>query len=660
MPRTLLLEAGFLSLPDNLFGVKIPDCRQLISDLVAERRLQCSRLRVWLTSHRIGVLIEGLSEQQADITKEVRGPKASVAYDLNNQPTPAATGFAAAQGLELKDLITKEVDGEKFLFANKQTSGQNLDEILERLVDEIFAALPIVKMPWTRSSIFPQPPIYFCVMLDDSTPEITFEELKSVNYIQFARGASSHKVVLDHALSYPGIMKQNSILCDLSERISMIEADITAALPEDYHLRAVKEKFERLCAFAEGISPVLVKYDARFLEMPDAVLNTLISEKFGYLPCEDSHGKILPAVVAFACTDNVSDESQVRSAMLELELNTIASVWNTDVRSLPERFQHIAEQHESDNADLSLDQEGPVFLRLVSFISANASYSPEETRSLNLLASLILEGEKTELARLLPGTGFSVVLNRIKGVEEFAAQAKALEEICAFFAGKTAAPSSLGARATCLALLCRSVVEPSCFMSGPEIIADYLIASKQNIDLFSVFANVFPSYKVDRRAWLERVLSGFSQRDCEQNLKEAFSSTKEFDPYGFSQLIDEWEGKVPDDLDSLVSLFGSVKHKVDQIKLELDTKPEEGLETEITVKLSLIEATPGINYLKIYKFFIDEKVNIQACLLGLPAVLDDNDSSQTSRIAVLQRIFRLFVRLPFITHREKANKRNEH
>lgn len=659
MPRTLLLEAGFLSLPDNLFGVKIPDYRQLISDVIAAKRLQCSRLRVWLTSRRIGILIEGLSEQQAYMTREVRGPKVSVAYDLNNQPTPAAKGFAAAQGLELKDLTTKEIDGEKFLFANKQTSGQNLDEILERLVDKIFAALPLAKTPWSRNSIFPQPPVYFCVMLDDSTPEITFEELESVNYIQFTRGVNSHRVVLDHAQSYPGIMKQNSILCDLSERISMIEADITAALPEDYHLRAIKERFERLCAFAEGIRPVLVKYDTRFLEMPDAVLNTLISEKFGYLPCEDSHGKILPAVVAFACTDNIADESQVRSAMLELELGTIATVWNSDVRLLPERFQQIVEQHENPNADLSVDQDGPVFLKLVSFISANANNSPAEAKSLNLLASLILEGEKTELARLLPGTGFSVVLNRIKGVEEFAAQAKALEEICAFFAGKTAAPLSLEARGTCLALLYRSVVEPSCFMSGPEIIADYLIASKQNIELFSVFATIFPNYKIDRRAWLERILSGFSQRDCEQSLKEAFSSAREFDPYSFTQLIDEWEGKAPDDLDALVSLFGSVKHKVDQIKVGLDTKPEEGLETEITLKLSLIEATPGINYLEIYKFFNDEKVNIQACLLGLPAVLDDNDSSQTSRIAVLQRIYRLFAKLPFITHREKANKRNE-
>jgi glycyl-tRNA synthetase beta subunit len=212
LPGSLLLEAGFPGLPSNIFGQKLPNIKKLVSDVIEQEKFSCSRTRFWLTNHRLGILIEAIADTQSDSIKEVRGPKVSAAYDLNNIPTPAATGFATAQGLALKDLLVKEVDGEKFLFAKRKTQGQSLAHCLPKIAEKIFKAVFAEVPGWFEKSLFPQPLLNLCAMLNDQILDLEIDQVKAGSEVINLKRFQQKNFPLDNALLYPEVMQKLGIM----------------------------------------------------------------------------------------------------------------------------------------------------------------------------------------------------------------------------------------------------------------------------------------------------------------------------------------------------------------------------------------------------------------------------------------------------------------
>ncbi|MDD3147735.1 MAG: glycine--tRNA ligase subunit beta, partial [Candidatus Riflebacteria bacterium] len=292
MPRNLLLETGFTCLPNDAFGYDLPDFRNIFSDVLRQEKVEFGRVRCWVSQYRVAVLVEGLADAGNTLVKEIRGPKVSAAFDYNNQALPAANGFAAAQGLALKDLVTREVDGEKFLFAVKKVAGQSLEDNLVKIQKSLLAAIPFYLPGWRAGSLFPQPPLYFTAWLDDQPLNIELEGLKSIKATASHQGASITFHELTGIGSFLQMMNDLGLMAEPGERKKILETRIRSLLPEGYRLRADSQRLQRYCLFSESLHPILIKINPAFNAIPESVFSRYLTMNTEYLPCEDTHGKL--------------------------------------------------------------------------------------------------------------------------------------------------------------------------------------------------------------------------------------------------------------------------------------------------------------------------------------------------------------------------------
>ena len=136
----------------------------------------------------------------------------------------------------------------------------------------------------------------------------------------------------------------------------------------------------------------------------------------------------------------------------------------------------------------------------------------------------------------------------------------------------------------------------------------------------------------------------------------SFYTASEFDPCSFYDAARAWKDPQSVDIEGFSSLFSRIRSKVERVDHIISEKPCCELESEIAARLDALEEMQGIDYLAIYQFFKDEKVNIEACLLNLPAVLDESNPAIVPRLAILQRLFRQIGRLPFIKKEKLKNE----
>ena len=72
--------------------------------MLTDRRLAFQAARTWNSTTALTLVVEGLAIQQTSMIKEAMGPSKAVAFDQAGQPTRAAIGFAAGQGVPVQDL----------------------------------------------------------------------------------------------------------------------------------------------------------------------------------------------------------------------------------------------------------------------------------------------------------------------------------------------------------------------------------------------------------------------------------------------------------------------------------------------------------------------------------------------------------------------------
>ncbi len=114
----LLIELGCEELPPK----SLPTLgKALLAGLTA--RLDKAQLeyaveasRVYYTPRRLSLLIAEVAAQQPDQIVERKGPAVRVAFADNNEPTPAALGFAKSVGKDITELETLKTDGGEWLF----------------------------------------------------------------------------------------------------------------------------------------------------------------------------------------------------------------------------------------------------------------------------------------------------------------------------------------------------------------------------------------------------------------------------------------------------------------------------------------------------------------------------------------------------------------
>jgi len=144
-----LLEIGSEELPGHHVLTAIKQLKKAVPAMLDDLRLSCDDVYVSGTPRRLAVIVTNLSPRQSDLSEELRGPAAKIAFDADGNPTKAAQGFARGKGVDVNALIRKEIKGTEYVFAVKQTPGRPAAKALSEALPGLLKSITFPRsMRW--------------------------------------------------------------------------------------------------------------------------------------------------------------------------------------------------------------------------------------------------------------------------------------------------------------------------------------------------------------------------------------------------------------------------------------------------------------------------------------------------------------------------------
>jgi glycyl-tRNA synthetase beta chain len=330
-----LLEIGCEEIPARMIDGASRELRERLNTLLQRERLEPAGAISHLdTPRRLAVLASGIPASQPDITEQVNGPSAQIAYK-DGQPTPAAHAFAKKVGVDVGKLEKVSTPKGEYLAATVTRKGRNAAEILaEALPKEISALYWPKNMYWRkRGEVFVRPVRWLVAMLDEQVVPL---ELFGIPAGKMSRG---HRIIASGpvAISKPGAYVEalrGANVLGAREREQVIRKALDAAtrtIP-GARWREDKQLVTTVVNLTEFPSVILGSFDPEFLDLAEEVLVTVMRDHQKYFAIEDASGKLLPQFLAVLNTAGDSDGliRHGNERVLRARFNDARFFWQTD------------------------------------------------------------------------------------------------------------------------------------------------------------------------------------------------------------------------------------------------------------------------------------------------------------------------------------------
>src|SRR5271166_5528607 len=331
-----LLEIGCEEIPARMIDAASRELHERLHALLQRERLQPSGAVSHLdTPRRLAVLASGLPASQPDITEQVNGPSAQVAYK-DGQPTPAAHAFAKKVGVDVSKLEKVATPKGEYLAATVTRKGRTAAEILaETLPKEISTLYWPKNMYWRkRGELFVRPVRWLVAMLDDKVVPLELFGIPAGNKSRGHRIISgSQAVAISAPSAYVEALRGAKVL-GAAEREQLIRQALDAATRTINGARWREDKplVATVVNLTEFPSVILGCFDPEFLDLPEEVLVTVMRDHQKYFAIEDANGKLLSHFLAVLNTDADSDGliRHGNERVLRARFNDARFFWQTD------------------------------------------------------------------------------------------------------------------------------------------------------------------------------------------------------------------------------------------------------------------------------------------------------------------------------------------
>lgn len=301
----LLLEIGVEELPYQFIAPALAVLKDSAEQLFNDQRLAFQSTRTLGTPRRLTLVVEGLATQQTSMVKETMGPSKAVAFDPAGQPTRAATGFAAGQGVAVQDLQIRRTPKGEYLFAVKQEQGRPANVVLKELLPQLIAKLSFPKaMKWNSTGArFARPVRWLVALYGGATLPIETAGITAGNRTEGHRVLGSAKgIVVRDAESYMKGLEGQGVIPDPERRRHMIETQIATICKETgFRLNIDADLFDQAVYTTECPNGIIGSFKEAYLDVPEEILITSMKEHQGFfsLRHKDS-GKLAGRFIAVA------------------------------------------------------------------------------------------------------------------------------------------------------------------------------------------------------------------------------------------------------------------------------------------------------------------------------------------------------------------------
>jgi glycyl-tRNA synthetase beta chain len=311
------------------------ELQERLSALLQRERLEPAGAISHLdTPRRLAVLASGIPASQPDITEQVNGPSAQIAYK-DGQPTPAAHAFAKKVGVDVAKLEKVSTPKGDYLAATVTRKGRTAAEILAETLPKEIATLYWPKnMYWRkRGEIFVRPVRWLVAMLDEQVVPLEIFGSAADKTSRGHRIISSGPVTIAKPGAYIETLRSAMVL-GATEREQVIRKALDAATRTIPGARWREDKplVATVVNLTEFPSAILGSFDPEFLDLPEEVLVTVMRDHQKYFAIEDANGKLLPHFLAVLNTA-ADSEGLIRHGnerVLRARFNDARFFWQTD------------------------------------------------------------------------------------------------------------------------------------------------------------------------------------------------------------------------------------------------------------------------------------------------------------------------------------------
>jgi glycyl-tRNA synthetase len=338
-PAPLAFEIGLEEMPADEVTRAASAVQTALAERLAATRLRHGAIQVVSSPRRIVAVVADVQPREDDAAETVRGPRLSAAYDADGNPTKAAQGFARGQGISVGELQAITIGGGQYAGYVKQVPGRPAAEVMAEMLPEIVTGLRAEKnMRWNAPGIsYTRPIRWLLALLGPHVVPFTVAGLDSGRTTRVHRTAAEPAIDIASAEGYLDALRGHGIEADAAPRRRRIVAaarELAAGVGGGIDADGERAVIDEVTNLVEEPVAILGSFDEKYLELPAAVLTTVMRKHQRYLPVRDAGGRLLPHFVTMA--NGACDTGLVRAgneAVLRARYEDAAFFYNHDLRA---------------------------------------------------------------------------------------------------------------------------------------------------------------------------------------------------------------------------------------------------------------------------------------------------------------------------------------
>ena len=299
MAKDYLFEIGTEEMPAHVVERSVKQLAEKTSKFLKENGLKFKSIKTFSTPRRLTILVEELSEKQADIDEIKKGPAKKIALDQDKNWTRAAQGFARGQGMTTDDIYFEELKGTEYTYVHVQKEGKKATDILLGMSDIVKAMTFPTKMRWDSHDFEFVRPIHWLVSLYGN-------EVVPVKILDITAGRKTEghrflgdSVVLANSSDYEDALKDQFVIVDSTKRRTMIVDQMNKLVKKNnWQIKPDKSLLEEVTNLVEYPTVFTGSFDKKYLEMPKEVLITSMKDNQRYFEVYDQDDKLINHFIA--------------------------------------------------------------------------------------------------------------------------------------------------------------------------------------------------------------------------------------------------------------------------------------------------------------------------------------------------------------------------